>query len=296
MADIENKHPSKIIKTKPLKEELFILRLPEKQADEVIELLQKGDNAFKDNLRIQLNQNKRTGSVEWKGTELKAKIVDLPCINEVMKTIDKKNLYKTGVVSQMLICDEVNFKLSETPEINTKMNDVDVRYLWDDGLTPPMKCVRKRNFREILINKDSEESKLHEEVRNLLRADEEAVSIRYEIVDESAPNIMKPVYDSDEERETKRKHEELALELLGEISSTESESTIEELMSYAQSNASDDDLKKSNVSESKDTFNFEDVMDQFEISKKDDQTESKEDADELVLQLLGEISSSEDET
>ena len=43
----------------------------------------------------------RYGSVHFDGTVLKSKLVDMPCIVDVLKTIDKKTFYKTGNISQV---------------------------------------------------------------------------------------------------------------------------------------------------------------------------------------------------
>lgn len=43
----------------------------------------------------------RYGSVHFDGTVLKGKLVDMPCIVDVLKTIDKKTFYKTGNISQV---------------------------------------------------------------------------------------------------------------------------------------------------------------------------------------------------
>lgn len=44
----------------------------------------------------------RHGTVSLDGESLSAKLVDLPCIIESLKTLDMKNFYKTADISQVL--------------------------------------------------------------------------------------------------------------------------------------------------------------------------------------------------
>lgn len=82
--------------------------------------------------------------------------MDLPCVIESFKTIDKKTVYKTADVCQMLICTEE----AEPEEVDPKplkkkdgMVKVEKKYLWPHGITPPLKNVRKRRFRRTLKKK-----------------------------------------------------------------------------------------------------------------------------------------------
>ncbi|KAG0728716.1 Transcription initiation factor TFIID subunit 7 [Chionoecetes opilio] len=63
-------------------------------------------------------------------------------------------------------------------------NKVDKKYLWPHGYTPPLKNVRKRRFRKTLRKKNLDLPEIEKEVKRLLRTDNEATSIRWEVVRE----------------------------------------------------------------------------------------------------------------
>jgi len=105
------------------------------------------------------------------------KLIDLPTIIESHKTIDKKVLYKTGDISQMIMCSpEVEEGVTEE-KVNVeemsvaKKKDLYKKFLSNHGsecmavvsivnyftcfpaVTPPLKNVRKRRFRKTKIKK-----------------------------------------------------------------------------------------------------------------------------------------------
>lgn len=88
-----------------------------------------------------------------------------------------------------MICKEGEQQSSseeETP-VKPKKKDphkVDKKFLWPHGLAPPMKNVRKRRFRKTLKKKYVEAPEIEKEVRRLLRVDNEAVSVRWELITE----------------------------------------------------------------------------------------------------------------
>lgn len=79
----------------------FILRLPEEPAMVLREAIQSGAN-LKERLSVSLEADLRKGMVRIDDRYLYAKVVDLPCIMESLKTIDKKSFYKTADVCQMV--------------------------------------------------------------------------------------------------------------------------------------------------------------------------------------------------
>lgn len=117
-----------------------------------------------------------------------AKIVDLPSIIESLKTIDNKSFYKTADICQMIICkDEPDLPSAveeESPNKNKKKdpNKVDKKFLWPHGITPPCKNLRKRRFRKTLKKKFVEAPEIEKEVKRLLRADNEAVNCKWELI------------------------------------------------------------------------------------------------------------------
>lgn len=79
----------------------FILRLPEEPAQILRDAIQSG--SVKERLAISLENDLRKGMVRLDDRYLYAKVVDLPCVVESMKTIDRKSFYKTADICQMVI-------------------------------------------------------------------------------------------------------------------------------------------------------------------------------------------------
>ncbi|KAK6639360.1 hypothetical protein RUM43_007633 [Polyplax serrata] len=173
----------------PELESQFILRLPPEPAKILRELIQSGANNLKDRLSITIENDMRTGEVRLDHMLLHAKVVDFPTILESLKTIDNKTFYKTADVCQMLICKEDDDQTTTDEEVTSKAkkkdpNRVDKKYLYPHGLTPPMKNVRKRRFRKTLKKKYVEAPEIEKEVKRLLRVDNEAVNVKWEVINE----------------------------------------------------------------------------------------------------------------
>ena len=64
----------------------------------------------------------------------------------------------------------------------SKIAGKDKRYLYPHGITKPMKNVRKKRFRKTLRKKYVDFPEIEKEVKRLLRTDNEAKHVRYEIV------------------------------------------------------------------------------------------------------------------
>ncbi|KAH8295362.1 hypothetical protein KR018_010413 [Drosophila ironensis] len=177
-------------------ESQFIMRVPKELADTVHEAISAGN--IKDRLTIKLDQDLRYGEVRLDEQMLYAKLVDLPTVVESYKTIDNKSFYKSADICQLLICKEEpeDETEKESPNKNKKKdpNKVDKKYLWPHGITPPCKNVRKRRFRKTLKKKNVEAPEIEKEVKHLLRIDNEAVRVEYEIINEED----KPADDSDQ--------------------------------------------------------------------------------------------------
>lgn len=176
-------------------ESQFIMRLPEEPAKILREVLKSGDN-LKNRLTIQIENDMRHGEVRFDHWLMHAKIVDLPTIMESLKTIDNKSFYKTADIAQMMICkyepDQPTVE-EEQPPKNKKKDPykVDKKFLWPHGITPPTKNVRKRRFRKTLKKKYVEAPEIEKEVKRLLRADNEAVSVTWEVIKEE-DDLSKP--------------------------------------------------------------------------------------------------------
>ncbi|XP_053948260.1 transcription initiation factor TFIID subunit 7 [Anastrepha ludens] len=168
-------------------ENQFILRLPEEPAKALHEALQTGN--LKDRMTIKLDNELRYGELRFDHWLLHAKVVDLPTIIECLKTIDNKNFYKSADICQLVICKEEPDALDtekESPNKGKKKdpNKVDKKYLWPHGITPPCKNVRKRRFRKTLKKKNVEAPEIEKEVKRLLRIDNDAVKVDFEIINE----------------------------------------------------------------------------------------------------------------
>ena len=78
-----------------------------------------------------------------------AKLVDLPTIIESSKTLDKKSMYKTADICQMLVIGESISHEETILAYPSKSSD----YIYPHGLTPPLRWVRKRRFRKRISNR-----------------------------------------------------------------------------------------------------------------------------------------------
>uniref|UniRef100_A0A914ZZZ9 TAFII55 protein conserved region domain-containing protein n=1 Tax=Parascaris univalens TaxID=6257 RepID=A0A914ZZZ9_PARUN len=98
---------------------------------------------------------------------------------QVMKTTDRKNVYKVADVSQIMVCSNTADISSSKRILKTKSNKA---YLWPDGLTPPMKNARKKRFRKAIKKKYVDVPEIERELKMLLRTDIAAESVRWEVV------------------------------------------------------------------------------------------------------------------
>ncbi|XP_054008972.1 transcription initiation factor TFIID subunit 7 [Hylaeus anthracinus] len=177
-------------------ESQFILRLPPEPSRVLREILRSG-LPLKDRLSIKLENDMRYGEVRFDHWLLHAKVVDLPTVVESLKTIDNKSFYKTADLCQLLICKEEDDHTTtdeESPVRQKKKdpNKVDKKFLWPHGITPPTKNVRRRRFRKTLKKKYVEAPEIEKEVKRLLRVDNDAVNVKWEVIcedkDQSKPS------------------------------------------------------------------------------------------------------------
>lgn len=173
-------------------ESQFILRLPEEPARILREAI-RNNSTLKDRLNIKIENDMRHGEVRVDHFLLPAKVMDLPTVLESLKTIDSKGFYKTADICQMLVCkeeDDLATTDEESPQ-KTKRKDpnkVEKKYLMPHGITPPAKNVRKRRFRKTLKKKYVEAPEIEKEVKRLLRIDNDAVSVKWEVINEDDEN------------------------------------------------------------------------------------------------------------
>jgi len=173
-------------------ESQFVLRLPQEYASTVRRIAQSSSVNIKDRLTIELHPDGRHGIVRVDRVPLACKLVDLPCILESLKTVDKKTFYKTADVCQMLVCTldgDLYPPLEEPtgstdPKSKKKDKDKDKKFVWNHGITCPLKNTRKRRFRKTAKKKYIESPDVEKEVKRLLSTDADAVSVRWEVINE----------------------------------------------------------------------------------------------------------------
>lgn len=188
----------------------FILRLPEDPAKVLRDMLRSGTTSLKDRFTIKLENDVRYGEVKVDNWHLHAKVVDLPTIVESLKTIDNKSFYKTADICQIMICKEEDDQVTTDEESPTKHkkkdpNKVEKKFLWPHGITPPLKNVRKRRFRKTLKKKYVEAPEVEKEVKRLLRGDNDAVSVKWEVIteeEEKKVHIKEEPLDPGESQDT----------------------------------------------------------------------------------------------
>ncbi|XP_071564301.1 transcription initiation factor TFIID subunit 7 isoform X1 [Temnothorax nylanderi] len=185
-----NRHPNTDYKNRnDLQVELesqFIMRLPPEPAKVLREAL-RSTLPLKDRFTIKLENDMRYGEVRIDHWLLHTKVVDLPTIVESLKTIDNKSFYKTADICQMLLCKEEDDHTATDEESPVKQkkkdpNKVDKKFLWPHGITPPAKNVRRRRFRKTLKKKYVEAPEIEKEVKRLLRVDNDAVNVKWEVI------------------------------------------------------------------------------------------------------------------
>lgn len=178
-------------------ESQIILRLPGQVSAALRAAVRSGVMNLKDRLTIQLEPDNRHGIVRFDRWTLSARVLDLPSIIESHKTLDRKTFYKTADVAQIMVCKEDDGGEDEearkaaaaalddeetSPRKKDRRDAKDKKYQHPHGITPSLKNVRKRRFRKVLKKKYVDFPEIEKEVKRLFRMDNEAIGIRYEVV------------------------------------------------------------------------------------------------------------------
>lgn len=172
-------------------ESQFILRLPSVPAAALKSVVASGVANLKDRLSVQLENDMRHGTVRFDGWSLPAKVVDLPTIIESFKTLDGKTFYKTADICQMMICREDAEEEKLDGEESKRKDGRDKKHLYNHGITPPLKNVRKKRFRRTLKKKFFDVPEIEKEVKRLFKSDNDAVHVRYEVVNTEDEKVEK---------------------------------------------------------------------------------------------------------
>jgi transcription initiation factor TFIID subunit 7 len=123
----------------------------------------------------------RRASITIRGHCYAATLVDLPCVIEAMKSWDRRGWLKSADICQMLWVFASVKKEDDARTIPLpKIIDED-SFQYPHGLTPPMHFARKRRFRKRVSRTAIE--KVESAVEALLKADAEAVSTRFEMIE-----------------------------------------------------------------------------------------------------------------
>lgn len=195
---------------------------------------------IKDRLSVELNTETRKGRIKFDDETFEARLVDLPCIVESLKTIDRKLFYKTADICQMLVCrtqddpwtsdEEEMLKQNETNKKTSKQkkdsdkNSALNKYKWPHGLAPPLKNVRRKRFRKVAKKKIVDYAEIEKEVKQLFRADRDASKIDYEVLlvegelDDEENNDENKNSDRNNSLNNEDEYEESNMELIGGLS------------------------------------------------------------------------------
>ncbi|CDS08034.1 hypothetical protein LRAMOSA01983 [Lichtheimia ramosa] len=159
----------------PATEEHLILRLPKgPMCDKLHEYVKKRE--IPDDVKLHFKDSRR-GYFYMDGKKYDTTLVDLPTIIESQKTLDNKQFYKIADICQMLVVDDGSSK-DESQVPPPRSTDP---YTFDHGITPPLKHVRRRRFRQKLSKRAIEE--VEREVERLLEVDATAEDVQYEVFD-----------------------------------------------------------------------------------------------------------------
>ncbi|CAG0887110.1 unnamed protein product [Cyprideis torosa] len=169
-------------------ESQFFLRMPREPGKKLEEILMEGDMTAKDRLKIELESDMRKGKVYLDDRAYRAKLWDLPTVVESLKTVDRKNFYKTADICQMLqVYEDESSEEEDVTELTKAQREKKEKkkYSYPHGITPPLKNIRRRRFRKTLKKKYADLPEIEKEVKRLLRMDLEAVDVKWELVEDT---------------------------------------------------------------------------------------------------------------
>ncbi|KAF5398641.1 Transcription initiation factor TFIID subunit 7 [Paragonimus heterotremus] len=181
-------------------EQQFILRMTDLAAAENLAADIEAGTSFKENFTLELKPDTRHAIVRYNGQVYQGRLMDLPCIIESLKTTDKSGFYKTADICQMMVCTqgEDNGPLRGTAaylddrtrswnnSFDSSRESREFQFL--HGITAPLKNVLRRRFRKTRRKRFVDMPKIEKEVKQLLRADLQAVGVKWEVIWSDPPS------------------------------------------------------------------------------------------------------------
>ncbi|TGZ69581.1 hypothetical protein CRM22_003666 [Opisthorchis felineus] len=181
-------------------EQQFILRMTDLAAAENLAADIDAGVSFKDTFTLELKPDMRHGIVRYNNQVYEGRLMDLPCIIESLKTTDKRSFYKTADICQMMICTQGEDSgplrgtaayLDDRTRSWKNVSDAsreNREFQFLHGITPPLKNVLRRRFRKSRRKRFVDMPKIEKEVKQLLRADLQAVTVKWEVIWSDPPS------------------------------------------------------------------------------------------------------------
>lgn len=169
----------------PTWEEQFLFRTPPPVAEKLRKMIKTGNFS-----KVSFNwTDERKGTMMLDGREYNMRVLDLACVLETQKTLDKVTYFKTGDVGQIVIVTGVVGKKGAK---GIPDND-----LWHSGVTPPTKDIRKRKFKKPKLYNFGD---VETEVLRLMKGGQ-SEDVQYQLVDPSEvahmPEFSEETFDYD---------------------------------------------------------------------------------------------------
>eukprot|EP01097_Dermamoeba_algensis_P002416 TRINITY_DN194_c0_g6_i2.p1 TRINITY_DN194_c0_g6~~TRINITY_DN194_c0_g6_i2.p1 ORF type:complete len:174 (+),score=35.78 TRINITY_DN194_c0_g6_i2:69-590(+) len=151
----------------PELEQQCILRVPKHIAD-ILRKILSGDKSKSSNFSLTFD-DERHCKLQLDETVMKGVVVDLPCVVESLKTLDRSLYYKSGDIGQMIIINDKT-DIEEQPEEERIFDD---EYHLKFGITPPTGRSYIRSKKR--AKKRAKLGEIEEQFLRLLRSENESI-------------------------------------------------------------------------------------------------------------------------
>jgi transcription initiation factor TFIID subunit 7 len=155
-------HPGRVVDM----EEQMVLRVPPQMADHIRKMIKA--KHFNEDIEFEFDgrDEGRHAHFHMGSKTYNAYLLDLPCILESHKTLDKTAYYKSADIGQMLLVQDPNEEAQPPPSFKLS-----------SGITPPTRDIRRRKWRKPRVD-PAEMSEIENEVLRLLKpAENENIEI-----------------------------------------------------------------------------------------------------------------------